>query len=419
MLIGDEMKCFKRSTLAKHCGQKRNKRRASRLSVRLLITLILLAAGCSGKKDQKTMIDALNKSMNRDRIMLALPLGRVGKACADSNIESKPVPEQAIYADTQKAGLITIAPDGSDFWKVELVNPSPQIAEALKKAAHKTKDGCDSMAFSFSVAYKAVSEVRNVRKVDDGQSEVEFTWKWTLATLGTKFVSSLSSQELAELNDHLENPVLDQHRDPSFNIADMAQTGAPQSMKVVLRKSGDDWVADLSPDGRVAEAKRKYEALQDQLAKLENSMPKPGEWVRAESTDKMDGSQSVQFKSFSENKVQLAEQEERLLLAVGCDKYVDLFIEPGPVTSPNIRYKFDNATTGQDRWSESDNRYLMKALVEKDFLKRMVGAKNLKIEFTPLGKEPQIASFDMGNFKELIQNEKGCNFMKKAWALNF
>ena len=418
MLLADETECFKRGASVKQ-GNQQIERRPSRLSVLLLVTIVLLVAGCSGKKDQKAVIDALNKSMNRDRIMLALPLGRVGKACADSNIESKPVPEQVIYADAQKAGLITITPDGAGFWKVEWVNPSSQMADFLKKASHNTIDGCDSRSFSFSVAYKAVIQIQNVRKVDNNQTEVEFTWKWTLGSFGTKLVSGLSSQELAELDDHLKNPVLDQQHDSSFNITDMAQPGAPHTAKMLLSKSGNDWVAEPSSDGRVAEAKRKYEALQAQLAQLENSMPKPGEWVRAESTDKMDGSKTVQFKAFSENKVQLADHEERLLLAVGCDKYVNLFIEPGPVTSPNIRYKFDNAATGQDKWSESDNRYLMKALVEKDFLKRMVGAKNLKIEFAPLGKEPQIASFDMGNFKELIQNEKGCNFMKKAWALNF
>ncbi len=216
--------------------QKRREKRTSRLSVLFPVTLIVLAAGCSGKKDQKALIDVLNKSMNRDRIMLDLPLGRVGQACANSNIEAKPVPEQAIYFAAQKAGFITITPDGAGFWKVELVNPSPQVTEALKTAAHNTMDGCDLMRFSFSVAYKSVSEVRNIRKVDGDQSEVEFTWKWTLAQWGTKFVSTLSPQELAGLNDHLKNPALDRQRDSSFNIADMTKTGALQTAQKTLSK---------------------------------------------------------------------------------------------------------------------------------------------------------------------------------------
>ena len=108
--------------------------------------------------------------------------------------------------------------------------------EALKTAAHNTMDGCDSIWFSFSVAYKSVSEVRNFQKVDGDQSEVEFTWKWTLAQWGTKFVSVLSPQELAGLNDHLKNPALDRQRDPSFNIADMTKTGTPQTAKKTLSK---------------------------------------------------------------------------------------------------------------------------------------------------------------------------------------
>ena len=96
-----------------------------------------------------------------------------------------------------------------------------------------------------------------------------------------------------------------------------------------------------------------------------------------------------------------------------------MVIEPGSVSTASIRDKFDNAVAQQDRWDASDNRYLVKVLVRRDFLKSMTGAKKMKIAFSPLGKEPQIATFDMGDFSELIQNEKGCNFMKKAWALNF
>jgi hypothetical protein len=235
MLLADETECFKRGASVKQ-GNQQSERRISRLSVFLLATLFVLAAGCSGKKDQKAMIDALNKSMNRDRIMLNLPLGRVGKACADPNIESGPVPEQTVYADAQKAGLITITPDGAGFWKVEWANPTSQMAEFLKKASHNTIDGCDSRSFSFSVAYKAVTQIQNVRKVNDDQAEVEFTWKWTLGSFGTKLVSGLSSQELAGLNEHLKNLALDPQRDPSFNIADMAQTGAPQTAKQTLSK---------------------------------------------------------------------------------------------------------------------------------------------------------------------------------------
>jgi hypothetical protein len=236
MRFSSEAGCFKRSESNNQGGQKQNEKKLNKAAAFLLLTALAFVPGCSGKKDQKAVIDALNKSMNRDRIMLDLPLGRVGQACANSNIEHKPVPEQATYAGAQKAGLITITPDGPDFWKVELVNPSPQMAEALKKAAHYTMDGCDSMAFSFPVGYKAVSEVRNISKVDDSQSEVEFTWKWTLASWGTKFAGALTPQELAGLNDHLKNPGLDHQRDPSFNIADMAQTGALQTAKKTLSK---------------------------------------------------------------------------------------------------------------------------------------------------------------------------------------
>ncbi|HZU33908.1 MAG TPA: hypothetical protein VFB79_22535 [Candidatus Angelobacter sp.] len=85
------------------------------------------------------------------------------------------------------------------------------------------------------------------------------------------------------------------------------------------------------------------------------------------------------------------------------------------MAASGVRYKFDTATAVRDTWSAGD-QLLVKSLLDRDFLKHMVGARNMKIEFTPLGKEPQIASFDMGNFKQLVENEKGCNFVKKAWA---
>ncbi|HZU31058.1 MAG TPA: hypothetical protein VFB79_08090 [Candidatus Angelobacter sp.] len=324
MRFSGETERSKRSESINQDGQKQDGKKLNKMAAVLLLTIFALVSGCSGKKDQKAIIDALNKGMNHDRIMVYLPLGRVGPACSSLNVESKPVPDQVVYAGAQKAGLITITPDGPNFWKVELVNPTPQMTDAFKRVSHNTKDGCDAMALSFSIANKKVAEIQNVHKIADNQSEVEFTWKWTLVSFGPKFVNALSSRELAGLNEHLRNPVLDQHFDPSFNIADMAQTGAPQTAKMIVTKSGNDLEAELSSDGKIAEAKRKYEALQAQLTQLENSMPKPGEWVRAAATDKMDGSESVQFKTFSENKVQLSEGEERLLLAIGCDQHLHL-----------------------------------------------------------------------------------------------
>lgn len=420
MLLGNETECFKRGISVDQSNQRQSKG-TSRLAKFVLIAFLALLAGCSGKKDQKAMIDAINKSMNQDRIMVYLLRGHVSPKCSGSWIEAKPIPEQIVYSAAQKAGLITITPDGPDFWNVELVNPSPMVVEGMKRSAHTTDNGCDATIYGMSVAYKAVADVVNVGQEKDGKSEVEFTWKWTVepTTQGAKLANALSPQERAELNDHLKNPVLDHQHDPSFNVTDMAQSGAPHTAKMVLSKSGNEWVAGLSQEGQVAEAKRRNEALQAQLTQLENALPKPGEWVRVESTDKMDGSKTVQFKALSEDKVQLSDHEERLLLVAGCDKNVSLFIVPGAVAVPNIRYKFDNGAATEDRWGVSDNKYLMEALVERGFLKRMVDAKTFKIEFTPLGRDPQIATFDMGNFKQLIQNETGCNFMKKAWYRGF
>ncbi|HEY3771326.1 MAG TPA: hypothetical protein VGN44_21815 [Candidatus Angelobacter sp.] len=71
--------------------------------------------------------------------------------------------------------------------------------------------------------------------------------------------------------------------------------------------------------------------------------------------------------------------------------------------------------TGADKWITGDDKYLSTSLVSRGFLRQLMRAKIFKLEFTPAGQQPQIASFELGNIKELIQREKDCNFMKKAF----
>lgn len=236
MRFSGDTGCSKSSESTNRGGQEQNGKRLDKAAAFLLLTVLAFVPGCSGKKNQKSLIDVLNKSMGHDRVMLYLPLGREGQACSDLKLEPKPVPDQVVYAAAQKAGLITIKPDGPDFWKIESVEISPAMAEVLKRAAHNTKDGCDSIGISSTIAYKAASEIQNIRKVDDDQSEVEFTWKWTLTPYGAKFVNKLSQQELVALNGHLNNPSLNEQSGPTFNIADMAHTGAVQTAKKILSK---------------------------------------------------------------------------------------------------------------------------------------------------------------------------------------
>jgi hypothetical protein len=206
-----------------------------------IVVLLIFAVGFSGEKDTKAITDALNLSMNKDSIKIVYAIGRVSGKC-DSFTTLEPIPAQIPFMAAQKAGLVTIAPDGPDFWKVELANAKPQVLENLKKAKYNEKDGCRSLTMGDTVATKSVVEVKSIYEVTSQKSEVEFTWKWVLAPTGIKLIDNLSQKELSELNDHLKNPALLMRHDTTFNLMDMKQSTMPRSEKKMLKKSGESWI---------------------------------------------------------------------------------------------------------------------------------------------------------------------------------
>lgn len=215
-------------------------RNLSRLSGLFIIVLLIFTVGFADGKDTKAITDVLNLSMNKDSIKLVYLIGRVNGKCS-SFTKLEPIPAQIEFMAAQKAGLVTIAPDGPDFWDVELANAKPQVLENLKKAKYNEKDGCRSLAMFDTVATKSVVEIKNVYEVTSQKSEVEFTWKWVLAPTGTKLIDNLSQKELSELNDHLKNPALFMRHDTTFNFMDMRQSTMPRSEKKMLKKSGESW----------------------------------------------------------------------------------------------------------------------------------------------------------------------------------
>jgi hypothetical protein len=215
-------------------------RNISKLSGLFIVVLLIFAVGFSDGKDTKAITDALNLSMNKDSIKLVFAIGRVNGKCS-SFTKLEPIPVQIEFIAAQKAGLVTIAPDGPDFWDVELANAKPQVLENLKKAKYNEKDGCRSLTMIETVATKSVVDLKNVYEVTNQKSEVEFTWKWVLAPTGVKLIDSLSQKELSELNGNLRNPALLMKNDATFNLMDMRQSTTPRSEKKTLKKSGESW----------------------------------------------------------------------------------------------------------------------------------------------------------------------------------
>jgi len=211
-----------------------------------IITSALLLAGCSSGQSKKAAAEALNQGLHRQNVGLFISVGRLSQSCSYiSGFEKdKDLTEVTNFRAAQKAGLVTIAPDGPGFWRVELVNPKPEIAENLKKAKHTVKDGCDLVGYAFKIASKAVAEVLEIHEITNEKAEVDYTWKWTLDPSGVKLVDNLTQPELIEVNANLQ--ALEWHRQPvpTFNLADMVQSAAPHPGKAMLKKSGDDWALD-------------------------------------------------------------------------------------------------------------------------------------------------------------------------------
>lgn len=256
MPFGDEAECFQSmstdsgATTAQICHKQVGS--ACKIVCLLLIAFFVLVTGCSGNKNNKAVTEALNLAMDRDSVTVFLDIGRVSEKCGDPFVGAKPITDQIDFIAVQKAGLVTITPDGPDFWKVDLVDPKPQVAEHLKTAHYSEKNGCKSLVYGFKVATKSIQEIKNIHEVTDEKSEVEFIWKWALTPSGAKLVDNLSQQELTQLNDNLKNPSLHMEHDSSFNLANMTQSSAPQSGKKLLKKSETGWVPDSSQPAAVA-----------------------------------------------------------------------------------------------------------------------------------------------------------------------
>jgi hypothetical protein len=214
--------------------------------VSLLAVSSLLLTGCSSGKSKKAATEAINKGLRREGDVLFIFLGRVSHKCTPivGLDENQDLTTETNFHAAQKAGLITITPDGPGFWKVELVNPRPDLVETLKKVQPVVRDGCEFVSFSFTVASKSVADVVNIHEITSEKAEVEYTWKWALTPAGVKLVDNLTQPELIQVNAKLEDVHHHYRPDPTFNLADMVQSSTPRPGKKMLKKSGDGWLLD-------------------------------------------------------------------------------------------------------------------------------------------------------------------------------
>jgi hypothetical protein len=228
-------------------GLKILHRGAKTIAMVLVPLLLLVSMASSSDTNRDAVTAALNKGMQREFDAFTLALGRVGDNCVSGESyghKIQPLLSLTRFHAAQKAGLVTITPDGPGFWKVELVDPKPGVLENLQKMKHEVIDGCDSIPLIFRVATKTVVDISKVQEITSEKSEVEFTWKWMLTPFGEKLVNNLTEQERRELNAYIHPPRDPVNPDPTFNFADLAASIAPKSEKKALKKAGDSWVLD-------------------------------------------------------------------------------------------------------------------------------------------------------------------------------
>jgi hypothetical protein len=185
---------------------------------------------------------AINKYLQGMSVAFSVELGRVGTGCADTGagvINIDPTQEIEFIA-AQKAGAVTVTPDGPHYWRVDLKETSAAAAEALKKIPHKVANGCDYQHFGLGVARKALVEVVNIRQLGETTAEVEFTWKWTHSSFFAKLPEQLSPAQQKELEAYFPTRVPPQNN-AHFSFADISDNSQPHPGKRTLKKTDDGW----------------------------------------------------------------------------------------------------------------------------------------------------------------------------------
>lgn len=161
-------------------------------SILLLALVFCLCIGCSKQAlDSTTAFSSIDHKLKGQKQALLVYIGRVGSHCDFAQIGNNSFPvdlnPDKIYemVTVRKAGYITVAPDGKDFWKVALTPQGQSFldAEHQKLFDHETPNGCDFMVVDFPVARPVAVKVMNVSG-DENTAEADYVWQWKLTELG-------------------------------------------------------------------------------------------------------------------------------------------------------------------------------------------------------------------------------------------
>jgi hypothetical protein len=188
--------------------------------------------GCSGPS-RRTASAVIDHELKDAKVSLQVNLGRIGRECA-----LDPTSDVRYFA-AQKAGVITITPDGADFWEIEPVGLKP-ASHDNSAASQSPASGCDYAPVVLPLAQKTLVDVAGIHPLEDGTAEASFTWKWALTPRGEKIINQLSPSQLEDLDARLYSPYSEQ---PAlrFRVTDVSESTKPHEGKKSLKKSADGW----------------------------------------------------------------------------------------------------------------------------------------------------------------------------------
>jgi hypothetical protein len=139
--------------------------------------------------DKKTAEEKVAPYLRSDRSYLVAEVGRVGAHCGTIEVKGQQF-TLSVTPSTSKsirlgeaAGYLSVAPDGPDFWKVELTDKAKADGAAIGVLDENVKNGCDYKMVELLIATPALVRVVNV-SADKNAPEVEYDWKWAPTDLG-------------------------------------------------------------------------------------------------------------------------------------------------------------------------------------------------------------------------------------------
>lgn len=170
----------------------------------LLLLLAALLLGCSITGfDKKTATQMLGYRLGLGTRGLVVSIGRVGSNCryGDGRVGNDLTPSKDIVTITaQRAGLVTVKPDGPHYWKVELTDKGKPLSNLERMRSHfvrNTANGCNFEPAAFDIATSQLVSVDSVKGMLP--VTVEYEWKWRVTPLGASLRQD--GELYAKLND--------------------------------------------------------------------------------------------------------------------------------------------------------------------------------------------------------------------------